>query len=288
MKKEINVVSSCFFATKKLTKLKIGLTAGSIFLFLLTFSASHLVAQNKPVKAASLVTTGSSQIATKSASATIGDLLYEQLDNASNNGAPAQYFESENEMYDCDAADDITIPVGKMWLVTEIVIPHTIGATPDPINLTVRFHEDNSGKPGTVIQEFDGFTVPASTFSSGIIPLPSEVMLDEGTKWISFHANMAYAQYGQIFWSNRSVQSGNEACWINPNDGFSLGATSWTPQRTAGVGGGASPDFLFAVYGTESSTVPFPILGSLVVLMGIFATSLFGFMRKRKTSHETI
>jgi hypothetical protein len=265
-----------------LNRLKIGIAAGVLSLSLITFTATKINAQSSPVNAASLASSLSDNTPSGPLT-TAGVLLYEQFDYVSGNGAPAQNFESSFDIYDCEGADDFVVPEGRTWAVDEIVITSSYSSLPDPFNVTVRFYDDDSGSPGTLIEEFVGFDINSSTFmSSGIIPLPSTVLLSEGTKWVSFQANLNFTPYGQIFWSNRTEQTGNPSHWINPGNGFSSGATDWTPVPVAGVGGG-NPDFLFAIYGIDSpATVPFPIIGSIFAFLGIGIASFFGIRRKRK------
>ncbi|MDA3927525.1 MAG: hypothetical protein PF541_01105 [Prolixibacteraceae bacterium] len=274
LKEQINVLKN---------KFKITLAAGLLSLSLITFSANQLNAQSNPVKAASLSTlTQHSDNIPNGSLATSGVLLYSQFDNPAGNGAPAQNFETAFDVYDCDAADDIVVPAGKIWSIDEVEIAFS-GTLPTPnTNVTVRFHEDNSGVPGTVIEEFVGFNINSTNFfSNGTIPLPTPVVLTEGTKWVSFHVNMDNGTYGQLFWSNSTVQKNNLSCWINPGNGFGTGATTWTPVPTANVGGGY-PDLLFAVYGVEANTVPFSLFGTLFAFLGIAVLSFLGIRKKRK------
>jgi hypothetical protein len=267
-----------------ISRFKIGIAAGLLSLSLITFSVSQLNAKTSPVKAASLSGYSFSDNTPGGILKAGSEVLYSQFDNFSGNGVPSQNFETAYDVYDCDAADDFTVPGGKVWTVDEIEVAYSynvLTSPPSPTNLTVRFYNDNAGRPGILIKEFVGFNVPSATFITGAIPLPAPVILESGVKWVSFHENLNFSPSGQIYWSNRSVQSGYESCWINPGDGFSTGATTWTPQRTAGVGGGASPDLIFGIVGVESQAVPFPLIGSILAFLGIGGASLFG-LRKRK------
>jgi hypothetical protein len=265
-----------------INRFKIGIAAGLLSLSLITFSVNQLNAKPSPVKAASLSGYSFSDNTPGGVLKAGSEVLYSQFDYDAGNGVPSQNFETAFDAYDCDAADDFTVPGGKIWTVDEIEVKYVYNTLPSPTNLTVRFYNDNAGRPGTLIKEFVGFDVPSATFLTYVIPLPTTVILESGVKWVSFHANFDLSSYGQIFWSNRTEQSGYESCWINPGNGFALGATTWTPQRTAGVGGGASPDLLFGIVGVESQAVPFPLIGSILAFLGIGGASFFGLRKRRK------
>lgn len=183
-------------------------------------------------------------------------VLYDQTDNASGNGAPDQNFEAAFDIYDSQAADDFSVPPPG-WSITSLDTVGTTGtAGMATVDVTVFTNSPGGGDadlPGSPICTYSAIT-PTDTTGSLAIALPSPCVLASGTYWLNVQTNQDFGTAGQHFWSNRTVQSGNEGVWRNPADGFVTGCTTFTPQTTCGVGGGAAPDFLFSITGDTLTT----------------------------------
>ena len=250
----------------------------TVFLMaLVCFSSVVIGAQ--PVKNSNLAPGSVHTIGHSSGLHTSSVLLYNQY-NTYTVGIASQDFEAGYDMVDCKGADDFVVPAGKKWSIDEISIGATYGGTfPSPtVNFNVQFLEDNGGSPGALIEEFLNVSVNSTNFlSNGIIPLPSPVLLDEGTKWISVQFRYDFTGYGQSFWSGSSVQVTNDAMWINPAGGFGMG-TGWISSQVISSN---ILDLQFALYGIESNTVPFPLLGSVIGFLVIGIASFFGLRRKK-------
>ncbi|HSM51002.1 MAG TPA: DUF11 domain-containing protein [Thermoanaerobaculia bacterium] len=175
-------------------------------------------------------------------------VLYDQTNNASGNGAPVQDFEASFDAYDCDAADDFVITDATGWDVEQVVIVGTQSSGGTPTSVDVTFYADSATFPGAVVCSYPGLIPAGSTTMT--VTLPTVCELPQGTFWLGFQVNQNFGGgNGQVFWSNRTTQSGSGGVWRNPLDGFGSGCTSWGRQTTCGVGGGTNPDFLFQILG---------------------------------------
>jgi len=181
--------------------------------------------------------------------------LYSQLDNPAGNGVPDQDFEASFDGYDAFAADDFVVTDAAGWTITEVRTVGTTG-TPGGATVTVNFLNNSAGGgdpdlPGSAVAgcSYSGIA-PTDTLGSFTIALPTACILAPGTYWVEVQTNQSFASFGQHFWSNRSTQTGSESAWRNPGDGFATGCTTYAPQTICGVGGGASPDLLFEIWGT--------------------------------------
>lgn len=213
-------------------------------------------------------------------------VLYDQTDNASGNGAPAQEFEAGFEAYNCDAADDFVVTDATGWDVDQVVIVGTQSSGGTPTSVDVTFYADSATFPGAVVCSYPGL-IPAGN-TTMTVTLPTVCELPQGTFWLGFQVNQPFNPSGQFFWSNRTTQSGSESVWRNPLDGFASGCTSFGRQTTCGVGGGTNPDFLFQILGEvgvpEPSVLEIPTLDAagLAALAALLAATAFFALRRRR------
>ena len=212
-------------------------------------------------------------------------VLYDQTDNASGNGAPAQDFEAGFEAYDCDAADDFVVTDATGWDVNQVNILGSQSSGGTPTSVDVTFYADSATFPGPVVCSYPGL-IPVGSANITVM-LPTVCELPQGTFWLGFQVNQAFNPTGQFFWSNRTTQTGSGGVWRNPGDGFESGCISWGRQTTCGVGGGTSPDFLFQILGEvgvpEPSVLEIPTLDSvgLAALVALLAAAAFFALRRR-------
>ena len=85
----------------------------------------------------------------------------------------------------------------------------------------VNFYSDSGGLPGSQVATRPNLTV-GDTNGSLTISIPSAVTLPAGHYWVSVQANMDFPVGGQWGWTDRTVQSNNEAAWQNPGGGFGV------------------------------------------------------------------
>jgi hypothetical protein len=186
------------------------------------------------------------------------ETLYDQTDNMSGWGWAAQDFEPENDDYDCEMADDFTVPAGG-WTINRVELSghYSDGGGPlESVNLW--FHRDQAGWPGSApVCSYSG-VVPVSngagSLSVGVIAvdLPVGCVLSPGTNWLVAQIVMDYATGKRIYLTRRSTQSGNEAVWRQPGDGWEYGATSWTRMTDIDPDDESTdPDMIFLLAGGD-------------------------------------
>lgn len=185
-------------------------------------------------------------------------VLYSQLDDPSGNGSPAQIFEPSLAAADSTGADDFTV-TGNGWNIKEVRLVTTSGSPQGSANIS--FYDNDGGLPGNLLQAF-----LAAPFSGGVAMLGTGIDLAPGIYWLGVSFDRSFSADGQIFWSNRSSQTGFAGVWQNPGGYFERGCPSWTPQTDCLVGGGESPDYLFELSGDRlTSQVPEPATLALML-----------------------
>lgn len=222
-------------------------------------------------------------------------VLYDQTSNPAGNGAPVQNFEAGAfDAYDAQGADDFEV-TAPGWTVNRLnfVITQSTGGTPASVDVALHSNVTGGGNPdlpGAAVCSYAA-VAPGQTGappSALNVQLPTPCVLAPGRYWVSLIVNQNFGGgNGQVFWSNRSVQSFSESVWRNPGNGFGTGCTAFTPQRTCNVGGGISPDFLFQIVGAEGGlaaplAAPSMNVWGLGLMAGLLA--LFGFVAVRRFS----
>lgn len=220
-------------------------------------------------------------------------VLYDQTDNAADNGSPDQNFEAAYNAYDCAGADDFVVTDPTGWTIEQVVTVGTqsIGGAPASVDVTFYANSPGGGDtdlPGAVECGYPGLT-PAGN-ASFTLTLPSACILGPGTHWVGLVVNQDFGGSGQHFWSNRSVQTGNEGVWMNPGNGFGTGCTSWAPQTTCGTIGGSHPDYLFQIVGQVGGlgpgtvTMAIPTLDRVgfAILLALLAAAAFWMLRRAR------
>jgi len=161
----------------------------------------------------------------------------------------------------CAAADDFDVPAGDSWDVHSIKL---IGSyfNGDPgggDTLNVYFLSDDNGIPGDTIHEYFAFAdadiqeemVGGYVLTNIEVTLPSTVTFTEGKYWLSVQMYSDFDATGQWGWMEHIYETainGEQWHWINPKDGWGLGAVNWTPAEVV-VGPWLLWDLSFALYG---------------------------------------
>ena len=191
-------------------------------------------------------------------------VLYDQS-GAFDNGAPVQKFQAANAAFDTDAADDFTVTDVNGWTISgfNFEVAFQAGGEPaDPpagivYNINV-YADDNRQIGGSLLCSYPGVSGTldgSNTYLS--VALPTPCVLPTGIYWLEFQP--VFDSPPQAFWLNSwtsaFVQFGNVAQWKNPNGGFGVGCTEWSPISMCGdadgnlIGAGI-PNFLFQVVGS--------------------------------------
>jgi subtilisin-like proprotein convertase family protein len=158
-------------------------------------------------------------------------ILYDQSATPTG-GSSSQNFETAFDAFDCQAADDFTVPAGQTWTITQVNVGGSPFSNPGPAaSVNVTFYNNAGSLPGSVIQTFSNVTT-FTNYPDFNITLPSSVVLAPGTYWVSIQANMDFSIGGQWFWTNFGASNiGNEFAWQNPGGGFGI-CTSWGAGST--------------------------------------------------------
>lgn len=211
-------------------------------------------------------------------------LLYDQTDSPDGNGIPDQDFEAGFDIYDSIGADDFVVTDAPGWTIDVV---NTIGTTGTPGTATVdiAFHTDAGGSPD-VSNPVCTYTdlVPVDNLGSFTINLPTPCALPSNGStvyWLVQQTRQDFASGGQHFWSGRSVISGAESHFLNPDNGFGSGCTTFQPVSVCGVGGstgaGDPRDRLFSLAGEIGgpaflNTQPVPTMSNIG--LGVLALSM--------------
>ena len=179
--------------------------------------------------------------------------LYNQTGVSPGTGFISQNFQPASNNLDCNSADDFTVPVGQTWTITQVNVGGAYFSSPlGASSLNVTFYNNSGSLPSSVITTFNNVT----TFNNSPnfnITLPSGVVLNAGTYWVSVQVNMDDPPNGLWAWSdfgNSAIAS--EHAWRNPGGGwgFSCGAPSYSAISTCI--GGQPLNFIFEIIGTSS------------------------------------
>jgi len=194
--------------------------------------------------------------------------MYNRMD--ANNGwiASCQDFETVNNIYDAEGADDFDVPAAG-WTIDRVEVwgGYWSGTGPaDSVDI-IFTQEDNSGAfpvPGTGIPacgycdgSVAGYTCDqtpitgtamvddAGSFALDLVP---DCVLPQGRYWMITQVNMPYTGHGQWGWLKRDDQMYGENVWRNPGNGF--GVTICIPWgRHETDCGTTGKDFAYGLYG---------------------------------------
>jgi len=184
------------------------------------------------------------------------DLLFDQTDNAGSESVTSQDFETANDAYDNQAADDFFVPPEDVsWSVEQIEVAGAYFNGSGPAwAVNVWFFEDAAGLPGQLVYEAYGLA-PNDPGGLGnlTIDLIVPAVLSPGVHWLSVQAVLDFSVAGQWGWTERTLQSLSESAWRNPNSGFGTPCTDWGPRVTSCGIGGPDPDLVFRLNGSTGA-----------------------------------
>lgn len=202
---------------------------------------------------------------TPTAAATPCTVLYDQTDNAGGGGVVSQNFESSNNIYDAQAADDFVVPSMQNWTLQQIKVNgNYFNGSGPAASANVTLYFDSGGFPGDVVSGGPFNNLLISDASGNLtIPLPTNLVLTSGTYWISVQPNLDFNPFGEWAWSDRIATSSSAAAWQNPGGGF---ATSCSLYGRRGANCGidpTAPDQIFQILGCPVTTSQITISGGV-------------------------
>lgn len=181
------------------------------------------------------------------------DVLYDQMGSDSTIATVSQDFETANDTYDDQGADDFIVPPAESWIIdgVDVAGQYFNGVGPAD-SFAVYFYTDAAGLPGTLVDS--RLAQPYTNGASASIALTSPIVLGAGSYWVSVQAKMDLTVGGEWGWDNRTVQSGAVAAWRNPGNGFVTGCTFWGANNVC-IPTAGGPDFVFRLNGTIGNVV---------------------------------
>src|SRR6266480_1798512 len=157
-------------------------------------------------------------------------VLYDQTDMPAANATVSQNFETANDAFDNQLADDFVVPAGG-WTIGQVNVGGVYFNGPGPAtSVNVTFYDDAGGLPGAA---HAGGTYSMIAITSGAatgafnICLPTPLTLAAGHYWVSVQANLNFTPGGEWGWTDRVVTSNSPAAWQNPGGGFGTPCTTW-------------------------------------------------------------
>jgi hypothetical protein len=180
-------------------------------------------------------------------------LLYDQTDNDNGTGIDSQNFtDSGFDVYDCQGADEFTVPAGSIWKIKEVYVDGTyFDGAGSADSFSVTFYSSGKGKVGDAVKTCPEASYYFDTqFDFGSEHIRCSARLNRGTYFVSVQANMAFSVGGQWGWLTNNTVRNNLSMWRNPGDGFDTGCTDFATTTTC-IPSGEGGDYSFALYGKE-------------------------------------
>lgn len=183
----------------------------------------------------------------------IEPLLYGQFPLITTNTITSQQFEAANTQYSSNAADDFTVPAGKLWQVSTVFVRGSSASPVYPTSYKITFYTNTAANlPGTIIRTEN--VILAAGSMSPTLPLASPLTLAAGKYWVSVQAVLDFVGGGQWYWETYTASTtlGSPYAWTNPGNGFG------TPCNTVWNSGSVCipsqlKDLQFSLDGTESN-----------------------------------
>jgi hypothetical protein len=190
-----------------------------------------------------------------------GPVLFDQISDPSEGFMASHHFTVTEKSKTCAAADDFDVPQGESWDVYSVGILGSYWSDEpgggDTLNLYIT--ADDNGIPGDTIVALFAHTdfykeeemVGNFVTTYFDINLTEVTTFTEGKYWVSCQMYSDQTVTGQWGWSDHNYDVsiyGEEWHWINPKNGWEMGATNWTPASVV-VGPWLLWELAFAIYG---------------------------------------
>ncbi|MBT3646943.1 MAG: T9SS type A sorting domain-containing protein [Flavobacteriales bacterium] len=178
-------------------------------------------------------------------------VVFDQTNGMINLGIASQDFEVANNGYDCEAADDFTIPSGMNWTIDSVEIFGQYSNLSDSTGLRLRFYEDDNSSPGDLVYEKEwSSNVDPDGDGNVMITFDCPFQLAGGTYWMSAQAIKPLVGGGQWYWLRDSIGNGDVFQWKNPPGGFGTSCFSFTPINVCATSI-IEPGTAFKLYGCD-------------------------------------
>ncbi len=175
-------------------------------------------------------------------------VLYDQNGTDSGIGLSSQNFETANDVFDTNAADDFLVPNGVAWKIQEVSVTgvyyNGVGLA---VSQNVTFYKHALGLPGAVVATYNNVVGVDDGLGSFRIKLPTALKLKKGHYWVSVQVNMDFPSGGQWAWENQTTAAGSPAAWRNPGNGFATGCTVYAVENVCAPSG--QGDHIFKLRG---------------------------------------
>lgn len=174
-------------------------------------------------------------------------ILYDQTQNTDAPDLPSQEFETANNNYNCQGADDFVIPNDTFWTIDSIFIAGGYSLFGGPCD-SVKFYvfQNSGGVPAATLYSVTKYNPDPNGSGNFVVKFSPSLVLPDGHYWLCVQAIMNYSTVGGWYWTTQTAQSNYSAKWKNPGGGFNTSCSSWSSASTCS---NVSPDLSFRVYG---------------------------------------
>jgi len=170
-------------------------------------------------------------------------VLYDQTEKASHASVPSQE-SPDKPASTTQAADDIVVPAGEHWELSEVEV---LGGSPstNPPSFNVFLYEESNWGPGRELFAERGVSAGGPNYS---LPLQGAPLLNPGSYWLSVQAVGPAAE--PWTWDTVGTRHGHWAAfWQNPGNALHTDCTVWWTRESCLQGAG-QPDQAFKLIGT--------------------------------------
>jgi Ca2+-binding RTX toxin-like protein len=181
--------------------------------------------------------------------------LYDQSDNpaSSSQSINSQNYEAAFDNFDAIVADDFAVPAGQAWTIDSVEAIGSYAGGPAATYNVFLYGDRGAGVPAQLVASYPGVTPSSDVAGDVTLPLAGSLSLTRGNYWVGVQANLDFGSSGEWFWSARTVQTGDEAAYENPGNGFGTGCTTFAPKISCSSGSAGAPDQLFRLFGTSTA-----------------------------------
>jgi hypothetical protein len=164
---------------------------------------------------------------------------------------PLSSYDVSGDTASAQAADDFTVPAGKVWRIDSVV---AIGAGAIMNPSTNLFIYPNSGSLPGAPAVFSQLGVAASGQTDLTVPVTGGAAIPAGMYWLSVQTAGS-----SWFWTADSAEHGSPAAWRNPSGVVGPACTTQFKPFNDCAGVPGSKSLLFRINGTEADAPTAPV-----------------------------